>query len=457
MGHLDGMASHLAEGNPEFGLTPSLRDGVLGHASKIGMRHLVLRSVDNREPGFAHAEVGGDLRDTPPRIKLVVNVCRFHEDRPAVAALAQERSQFPEQFGIGDNRAVFCVVSEHERGLDHDAQFLGALSQLRGTLLQFLGQTAQVEQPEKYAALFFLDCAGKNPNASSAANLVLRHNLPTQTSRQKIFADLGDLRCQGFVRFSWGQPVLVVERLRQDLENPRVPFLVFAYAHKITGQLASQLWRLLRQRNHPFVTETRGPLCVHIELAKIPKRTVVQILANIFRNFSCERTQPGDRGRRRARNRRVPPWHMLPHRARPAAEHSAELLPKCFHSQEWSAQLEQGAANVNGVHFLVAPRPNERVADQLPHGFAKGHTGEPFRHQLLAIANGDEFFAFQGHQTEAKELLTRARDVLLLPGRQLLTELVVNQPHTRLPVPIYTRVHLRDKSLTKHMYAMNHP
>src|SRR5882672_5788018 len=62
--------------------------------------------------------------------------------------------------------------------------------------------------------------------------------------------------CQSFVRYSWSQPVLVVERLRQDLENPRVAFFVFAYAHKIIGQLAPQLGRLLRQHNHPLVTET---------------------------------------------------------------------------------------------------------------------------------------------------------------------------------------------------------
>jgi len=65
------------------------------------------------------------------------------------------------------------VVPEHEGGLNHHAQFLGALSQLRGTLLQFLGQTAQVEQAAKYAALFFPDFAGKNPDAPAAANLVL--------------------------------------------------------------------------------------------------------------------------------------------------------------------------------------------------------------------------------------------------------------------------------------------
>src|SRR5580693_8802206 len=100
------MTAHLPKRNSKVRLLPAPRYGVLRHPTKIRVRHLVVRSVDNRQPALTHPKILSDFRNGPMLEKLVVNIRRLNDHGISESTLPQEARKLPQQLRIGNNRLV---------------------------------------------------------------------------------------------------------------------------------------------------------------------------------------------------------------------------------------------------------------------------------------------------------------------------------------------------------------
>src|SRR6185503_342621 len=109
-----------------------------------------------------------------------------------------------------------------------------------------------------------------------------------------------------------------------------------------------------------------GPLGVDVEQAKVAKGTVIEMLLDGGGNLPRDAAHPGVHGCQRPRDGRLGPPHVLAHGPCPAAGHAGELSEEREAPQWWVPQLEDRPANVDRVHLLVFPGPDQSVMDDLP-------------------------------------------------------------------------------------------
>ena len=93
VGHLDGVAAHLAERDAEIGLLPGAADGVLTHPPHERVRRLLVGDVDDAERRVLDPEVARDLVDAPVPVEAVVEVRRLDHGDVAHAELGEPAAE----------------------------------------------------------------------------------------------------------------------------------------------------------------------------------------------------------------------------------------------------------------------------------------------------------------------------------------------------------------------------
>ena len=202
--------------------------------------------------------------------------------------------------------------------------------------------------------------------------------------------------------------------------------LVRLDAAKVRHQLGWDLRHVLGQLDEPMPAQPGGLFGIHVEEAEVSERPEPQMLADIAGHLARELAGPGDQGRERSRQRRLGRVGMLPNRAGPAGQAARQLRGEGLGSQ---VQFKNGAANIDGMHLLVFPDPDEGVVNDIPHFPADGHRLQAADHHRLAIADGDQLFTFQRQEEEADHLLPGPAGVLLPPAGQFANELIVHLAH----------------------------
>src|SRR5438552_3592326 len=141
--------------------------------------------------------------------------------------------------------------------------------------------------------------------------------------------------------------------------------------------------------------------------AKVADRAVSQMPLYIARNLSKQRSGRGDGRRQRARKRRLDPAGMLQDGGGPP-RHAARRLPeKRLDAEAGIADLEDGAANVNGMHLFIFPDPHHGMADEVADLIIDGHVEEAGVDERLAVSHRHEFFALQSQKKETEHFLPR--------------------------------------------------
>src|SRR5207249_548898 len=112
---------------------------------------------------------------------------------------------------------------------------------------------------------------------------------------------------------------------------------------------------------------------IYIEEAKISERTVIEVLTNVSRYFSSHKSRPRYECRNRSRGRSVGPSGVLSNRTRPAGNGSCRLREKGAQTKLQAPELEDRSANIDRVHLLIFPCPDESVTNDIAHIWLNWH------------------------------------------------------------------------------------
>ena len=94
------------------------------------------------------------------------------------------------------------------------------------------------------------------------------------------------------------EPVVIIERLGQDGEDLGVAVLVVADAPQVVDERREAARAAQRsQFQHAVVAESCGQLGIDVEQAEVAKRAVAQVLADVARDLSGERSDRDDQRR----------------------------------------------------------------------------------------------------------------------------------------------------------------
>src|SRR5690606_25805293 len=116
------------------------------------------------------------------------------------------------------------------------------------------------------------------------------------------------------------EPILVVERLREQREDARVAILVLLHAaHLAEVGFGEVRGRRLTELDQPREAEGGGALGIDVELAEAAERAVAEMLPHLARHLAGEQAELRADRCRGARERRVLPAHVLADRGDPAA------------------------------------------------------------------------------------------------------------------------------------------
>jgi hypothetical protein len=214
-----------------------------------------------------------------------------------------------------------------------------------------------------------------------------------------------------------------------------VPLLVLLDAAEVVDQGGEQVGLTAGQFGDPDPAVPGGLLGVHVEEGEVAEGAVLKVLADVAGDLAGDDAGADDRGGQRARHRGINPADVLLGGQRPAADDAGRLPGEGLAAQQQVAELEDGAADVDGVHLLVLPGPQEGVADQVLGLRRQRHGREAGGHERLAVGDGDDLLALQGEQEEAQQQSAGLAGVAALPGLQLAHELIVDGAHRAYLVP----------------------
>jgi hypothetical protein len=252
--------------------------------------------------------------------------------------------------------------------------------------------------------------------------------------RQECLPHLGDLcgeRRRGFIV---RQPVIIGERAGKNLEDALMPQLVIDDALKIAQQRRGQRSVVRRQLKDAAPTTRGSSLRIDVRHAERVKRTVVETFADLARHLARDFSGGRHDRRHKPREWRIAPARVLPHRCRPSAHSARDLVHIRVHAEKEVAVAEDRAADVDRVHLLILPRPQQRVAHQLAHVVAEIHPRQPLANDLFAIGNADDFLPLEREQEKLDQLLARRSGKTVAKFPELDLEFFVNRGHGSMSV-----------------------
>src|SRR5437879_849761 len=120
---------------------------------------------------------------------------------------------------------------------------------------------------------------------------------------------------------------------------------------------------------------------------------------------------------------------MLPNGGRPPGHRTTHLASEGPEPKKPVPQFEDCPADVDGMHFLVLPSPEECMSDDFPHVVADSHRFQTPADQILAITNGNNLFPLQGEQAKYDHLVCRRIGVPTIQCRKFLLKVFVDSAH----------------------------
>ena len=120
---------------------------------------------------------------------------------------------------------------------------------------------------------------------------------------------------------------------------------------------------------------------------------------------------------------------MLQNRSSPATDPAGTLGRDGPDSQPPASDLEDRAPDVDRVHLLVFPDPDEGVPEDVLDIIGQGQSRDPLAHERVAITDRHELLALQRHEEQLDQLLPRIAGTLLPNSLHLAEEFVVHGPH----------------------------
>src|SRR5262249_40090755 len=96
-------------------------------------------------------------------------------------------------------------------------------------------------------------------------------------------------------------------------------------------------------------------------------------------------------------------------------------------------QLEYCAANVNRVHLLVLPCPDQSVPHQLLDIIGNRHSAQAADDHLLAIGDTDNLFTLQAQKQQVDDFTSGIAAVHSAPALEIAHELIVDLAHAAPP------------------------
>src|SRR5262245_26504681 len=213
-----------------------------------------------------------------------------------------------------------------------------------------------------------------------------------------------------------------------------MPLLVAANALQL-GERRVRVLVLVSEVAYPLPAERGRPLGVDVEPAEAPEGAEVQLARDRARHLPEQRADSGEERGEETREGRIPPPDVVLDGARPAADPTHELLDGRRHSQPEAPELEERAPDVDRVHLLVLPEPEERVPDDFARVVGERHGREAGRDDVLAVPGRDELLALEGEEQETNELAPGTRGVPVAQPVELALEVRVHLPHREHGTP----------------------